>query len=73
MAKELYCNKCGKKMDMWDIQENYSMQRHLGYGSKYDGDNLDIDLCCDCMDELIESCVIPPVESLVNREDDESE
>ena len=61
MAKEIYCNKCGKKLDMWDIQEDFSMQRNLGYGSKYDGDNLDLDLCCDCMDELIDSCVISPV------------
>lgn len=61
MAKELYCNKCGKKMDMWDIQENFSIQRNLGYGSKYDGDDLDLDLCCDCMDKLIESCMISPV------------
>lgn len=61
MAKEIYCNKCGKKMDMWDIQEDFSMQRHLGYGSKHDGDILDLDLCCDCMDELIDSCVISPV------------
>lgn len=65
MAKEFYCNKCGKKLDMWDIQEDFSMQRSLGYGSKYDGSDFDIDLCCGCMDELIdemiEKCVISPV------------
>lgn len=37
MAKEFYCNKCGKKLDFWDVQEDFSMQRNLGYGSKYDG------------------------------------
>lgn len=73
MAKEFYCNKCGKKLDMWDIQEDFSMQRRLGYGSKYDGDDLDIDLCCDCMDELIEKCVIPPVKSIEKCEDGNSE
>lgn len=70
MAKELYCNKCGKKMDMWDTQEDFSLQRNLGYGSRYDGDNLDLDLCCDCMDKLIEECVIPPVDSLVKEKGD---
>lgn len=61
MAKILYCNKCGSKMGMWDIQEDFSMQRKLGYGSKYDEYNLDLDLCCNCMDKLIESCIITPV------------
>lgn len=63
MAKEFYCNKCGKKMDIFDIEAQFSFQRQLGYGSKYDGDNLDLDLCCDCMDVLIDECVISPVES----------
>lgn len=66
MAKELYCNRCGKKMDIFDIQQRFSFQQQLSYGSKYDGDNLDFDICCDCMDKLIEECVIPPVESLVD-------
>lgn len=39
MAKELYCNKCGKKMDIFDIQEHLSLQGRFGYGSKYDGDD----------------------------------
>lgn len=68
MAKVEYCNKCGKSLDTWDIQEDYSMRRRLGYGSKYDGDELKINICCDCMDRFIESCVIPPVESLANDE-----
>lgn len=62
-----FCNKCGKKLDIWDIKENFSIKKTIGYGSKYDGDELSIDLCCDCMDEIIESCVIPPVQSLINK------
>lgn len=65
MAKEFYCNKCGKKLDFWDVQEDFSMQRNLGYGSKYDGCDLNFDLCCGCMDEfideMIEKCAISPV------------
>lgn len=56
-----YCNKCGKKFDMWDEQENYSIHTTAGYGSKHDGDEIELDLCCECMDELIASCKISPV------------
>ena len=61
MAKEFYCNKCGKKMDEFDVQEDFSFNQTLGYGSKYDGECLELDLCCKCMDELIDSCKIDPI------------
>ena len=70
MAKRIYCNKCGKEMDEFDIQEQFQIQTRLGYGSKYDGDMLDIDLCCECMDKLIEECEIPPVDSLREEKDE---
>ena len=53
MAKEITCNKCGKK--------NFSVYRRLGYGTKYDGDDLELDLCCDCMEKLIDECIISPI------------
>ena len=56
-----YCNVCGKTLDMWDKQEDFSIQRSLGYGTVHDGEELDIHLCCDCMDKLISSCKISPV------------
>lgn len=55
------CNKCGKQFDQWDMQEDYSIHRQAGYGSSHDGDFIDLDLCCDCMEELIKSCKISPV------------
>ena len=61
MAKKIVCNKCGKPLDLWDIQENFSIQRKLGYGTKYDGDGLDIHLCCDCMEKLIDECNVSPI------------
>ena len=48
-------------MDDFDIQEGFSFNTWLGYGSKYDEDKLELDLCCACMDQLIDECVIPPV------------
>lgn len=61
MSKELTCNVCGKKFDFWDTQENYNIFTHCGYGSKYDGEIVDLDICCDCFDRLVEGCVISPV------------
>lgn len=62
MARICYCNKCGKKMDLWDIQEDFSIYTTCGYGTKYDGSKIELDLCCDCMEKLIKDCKINPVE-----------
>lgn len=56
------CNKCGKKLNLWDIQQKFFIYTVAQYGSKYDGDEIELDLCCDCMDELIKSCKISPIE-----------
>lgn len=57
------CNRCGKKMDVFDVQEKLHMQGALGYGSRYDGDSYSLRLCISCMDELIDSCKISPITS----------
>ena len=59
--KQICCNKCGKPFDIWDTQEDFSIDKHMGYGTKYDGDYLKLSLCCDCMEKLIEDCVVSPV------------
>lgn len=64
MAKTTTCNMCGKKFDFLDEQEDFSIVRTIGYGSKFDSCSLRLDLCCDCMDKIIEQCVISPVEEL---------
>lgn len=55
------CNLCGKELDIWDKQEDFSLHRHLGYGTKYDESYLDIQICCDCMEKLIDDCVVSPI------------
>lgn len=62
-SEEAYCNKCGKQLDILDLQQGFHIENRLGYGSKYDDDNLELDLCCKCMDELIDSCKIHPTTS----------
>ena len=59
--QKITCNMCGKEFDDWDMQEDFSIHGCIGYGSKFDGLYLRLDLCCDCMDNLIRSCKIPPV------------
>lgn len=61
MALQYICNKCGKTFDRWDAQEQFHISADLGYGTKYDGLILDLDLCCSCMDDLIADCKINPI------------
>lgn len=61
MAKKLICNKCGKVFDIWDIQSGFFIYKHLGYGTKYDGEYLNLDICCNCMEKIIDSCIISPI------------
>lgn len=48
-------------MDDFDIQEGFSFHQRLGYGSRHDEDQLDLDLCCACVDQLIDECAISPL------------
>lgn len=61
MAREYICNRCGKKMNEYDIQERLSVCQEMGYGSKFDGEYVEFDLCCDCFDAIIEECKISPI------------
>lgn len=53
------CNMCGKDFDIFDEQEDFSMYRNIGYGSKYDEQKIELDLCCDCFDKLVDEYIMP--------------
>ena len=59
------CNVCAKEFDVWDRQEDFGFHYRVGYGSKYDGDKIDLDLCCRCFDDVFEKilpkCKINPL------------
>ena len=60
--KPMVCNLCGKAFDFWDAQEHFSInRRRLGYGTVYDGSGLNLRLCCDCLEHLIDSCKLSPL------------
>lgn len=69
----VYCNKCGKIFDEYDLHNGAGMWVRAHYGSKFDGDEVHMDICISCMDELIDSCVINPINtentSVTNDED----
>ena len=52
MSRITTCNKCGNRLNEWDIQEDFKIYSKL---------ELELDLCCKCMDELIDSCTISPI------------
>ena len=55
------CNVCGKELDLWDKQEDSTIHKNLGYGTKYDGDTLKLKICCECMNHIIETCAQSPI------------
>ena len=66
MKNNLYCccNLCGKEFNIWDYEENFQIHTLLGYGTAYDGDELHLRLCCDCMNEIIEDCYFSPIREI---------
>lgn len=57
-----YCNCCGRELDVFDIQANFSItKKKIGYGSVHDGDGVDLRLCCNCFDSLVKQCSFSPI------------
>ena len=54
-----------EEFDMWDEQEDLGLHTRFGYGTKFDGDSIDLDICCDCFDKLMDKfipmCKINPI------------
>lgn len=61
MAKVLFCNKCGKQIQQYDEVNGFHHSGRFGYGSKYDGELFEVDLCVDCIDELVDKFTIDPI------------
>ena len=61
-GRRLVCNLCGKTLDEMDLENNLTIRRRLGYGSAYDGDRVDLRICCSCFDMLVEGCTVTPID-----------
>lgn len=56
------CNMCGKEFDRYDLEQGIGLGGRLKYGSVHDGRRYSLDLCCDCFDNILDQCVISPLE-----------
>lgn len=61
MQEKKVCNRCGKELDFFDLQQDFTIHKTIGYGSIYDGDSVHYQLCCDCFDKTAEECAVFPI------------
>lgn len=59
----IVCNVCGKEFDLLDEQEGLSINKRYGHGTKHDGATINLDICCACMERLIEKCAVSPIDT----------
>lgn len=53
------CNICGLELDYFDIKEDFSLVKDIGYGSIHDGEHLNLHMCCSCFDKVMD--IISPL------------
>ena len=66
MAKgKTLCNVCGQPFTDFDENAHIGLHTRIGYGSKHDGETIDVDICCSCLDKLMDKysdkCAINPI------------
>jgi len=59
------CHVCGKYFDCHDYAHNLCMDKEMGYGSSHDLERIQLNLCCDCFDKILDwvlpQCKINPI------------
>lgn len=54
------CDLCGKEFDEFDTQEDFGIHYNsIGYGSKFDRETIDVDMCCACFDKMMGEYITP--------------
>jgi hypothetical protein len=61
LTEKKLCNHCGKELDVFDLQQDFTLHKDIGYGSIYDGDSVHYQICCECFDKIAEECVVFPI------------
>lgn len=61
MVRIIQCNKCGKEIEKLEEDSRLHIEACLGHFSKYDGDEIEVDLCSECADAFLDSLKIDPV------------
>ena len=57
--QELICNYCGKVID--DFSGSVTIDGVMPWLSKYDFDLLNMTLCPDCLDAIVDGCAVSPI------------
>jgi len=67
VISKVTCNGCGKDMTYPDpigtehgCVRGVSFMVAFGYGSEHDGEQVEVDLCDECVDKWLKSMVNPP-------------
>lgn len=62
---KILCNVCGEDPRLKKVHIEIDIHQPIGYGSRYDGDKIDLDVCANCVDTVLEAisnvCKIPPI------------
>lgn len=59
--RKIICNVCGKEFNSFDDNNAISLYATACFGSKYDGEHINADICIDCFDKFVDECKISPV------------
>lgn len=63
MTQDVRCNVCGRPFGLVDKYGGLFIDEVLGYGTKHDGERLCMNICCRCLESMIERCAILPLKS----------
>lgn len=64
MQEKRVCNRCGKALDIFDLQQDFTIHKQVQYGSMHDGCYADYHLCCDCFDRTVGECKVSPIKEV---------
>ena len=65
MPEAKVCNMCGKELDFFDLQQDFTIHKQVCYGSIHDGDHVNLKLCCECFDRAVADCKVSPIEGRI--------
>lgn len=60
MQREV-CNRCGKELDLFDLNQSFIIHTQIGYGSIHDGEYVHYRLCSECFDKLVKESKVSPI------------
>lgn len=49
----IICDRCGTEI-LWKLRtDNFIIDYHCGYGTKYDGDKIEFQICDSCLVDIV--------------------